>query len=327
MDNIEGVTENDYAPNVEDAPESQNIELIQNEKLESQPDQDGEKDNGETQDGPEIQFDLEEKWKHQKKRLSKAQREKHRIAAELEQAKQEIEQLKAYSQTFNHAAQYHHENALKTKLDTARENLRKAIELNDSDAIVNANEELADVKSDMKALESHKANLALQQHYANSYNAQNNYQTEPDYNEYTDERAEKWLRNNAWFDQKSPNFDPDKAEEVRLYAQQLDTLLQEEGRENEAFSNNYFNKIDRFSRMYDQERNVSHSQRVSNLSNVSPVKRGSLQQNGKIPKISLSEDEKIMARNAKVSEADWLKAKLEDIKQQQIKMQNNQVIY
>ena len=65
---------------------------------------------------------------------------------------------------------------------------------------------------------------------------------------------------------------------------------------------------------------------ISNIPNVAPVRRTTLS-NQKPAGMQLSDDEKFMARNAGISEDDWKKAKVEDMKRQKEKMKYNNPVY
>ena len=166
MDNVENATEKDYAPQIEipdethddqkETPQAETEDHGQEERV----DQEGEEDSGRPSD---VDPDLEKKWREQKKRLSKMQREKHRIAAEADQLRIENENLKKFNQTSNQVGQAHYENSLKLKLEQAKENKRKARELNDIDSEIIADEELASAVTDIRAIDSWKAQQMIQQ--------------------------------------------------------------------------------------------------------------------------------------------------------------------
>ena len=337
MDNVENATEKDYAPQIEipdethdDQKENSQVET-EDQGQEERVDQEGEEDSGRTS---YVDPDLEKKWREQKKRLSKMQREKHRIAAEAEQLRFENENLKKFNQTSNQVGQAHYENSLKLKLEQAKENKRKARELNDIDSELVADEELASAVTDLRAIDSWKAQQMIQQQEVehNQQRQQQHNQYEPrrdsyDDNEYeTNEQTERWLKQNQWFDEKSQHYDPDKADEVLTYAQALDANLAKQGREDEYLTKAYFDRINNYARIYDQQRNDSRQERISNIPNVAPVRRTTLS-NQKPAGMQLSDDEKFMARNAGISEDDWKKAKVEDMKRQKEKMKYNNPVY
>lgn len=332
MDNLENAVEKDYAP--QDIPQDQSqeeqveIPQIENEDASQEVGMEEENQEVSAPSNNKIDEDLEKKWKEQKKRLSKIQREKHRIAAEAEQLRIENEQLKKFNQTSNQVGQAHYENALKLKLEQAKENKRKARELNDIDSELIADEELASAVADIRAMDSWKAQQMIQQQEVeqNQQRPQPQYQN-PSYDdsEYeSNEVTERWLKQNPWYDPKSPHYDPDKADDVYTYLQALDANLAKQGREDEYLSKGYFDRINTYARMYDQQRNDSRQERISNISNVAPVRRVQPSQN-QSTKMQLTEDEKFMARNAGISEDDWRKAKIEDIKRQKAKLSNNAI--
>lgn len=338
MDNFENAVEKDYAPQIDIPDQNQeNQNTIPQVDVESQ-NQENRNDEtveDENKDSNEIvDQDLNKKWKEQKKKLSKIQREKHRIAAEVEQLRQENEQLKKYNQTSNEVGQAHYENSLKLKLEQAKENKRKARELNDIESEISADEEIASAITDIRAMDSWKAQQIInqkeiqqyQQNYANynQYEQQRNSYEQPEYE--LNDQTEIWLKHNPWFDEKSSHYDPDKAEEVLLYAQTLDANLARQGREEELMTKAYFDRINSFARHYDQQRNNSHQERISNASNVAPVRRMQSNQSNS-NNIKLTDDEKFMAKNAGISEDDWKKAKLEDMRRQKEKMKYQNPIY
>jgi hypothetical protein len=329
MDNLQDVVEKDYAPQVE-IPDQ--IEQDQNDSLQTsseiqednnQADQSDE--SNQESSNEEVEKELDKKWREQKKKLAKIQREKHRIAAEADQLRIENENLKKFNQTSNQVSQTHYENSLKLKLDQAKENKRKARELNDIDSELVADEELASVVADIRSMENWKAQQMIQQHeveqqqkYQSQYQQQ--YQTNQHPEVVIDEKTERWLKQNPWFDKDSPHYDPDKAEDVMIYAQALDTNLANQGRDDEYLTKSYFDRINNYARLYDQQRNNSREERISNISNVAPVRRNGVTSRSEFSNMKLTDDEKFMARNAGISEDDWKKAKIEDMKRQKEKM-------
>jgi hypothetical protein len=274
-----------------------------------------------------VEAELDEKWLAHKKRLSKIQREKHRIAAEAQQLREENENLKRLTQTSHQVSQSHYENSLKLRLDQAKEAKRKALELNDYDGILEADNNLFSTLADIKELENWKAQESVRQQLSNeNVNSQVTQQSvsQQDFEEpIVNEVAERWLQKNAWFDPNSSHYDPDKAEEVHLYAQAFDASLARQGRENEYFSKEYFNRIDNFAHDYDRQRNQSSEERRSGLMSASPVKRSSNTNNGSNNRIVLTEDDKYIARQLGIKEQDYLKHKLEQMNIEKQRYSNN----
>jgi hypothetical protein len=319
------ITEKDYAavPNVE------NEEVVENTQEISQP---NESDDNEEQSPPQENQDLEleDKWVAHKKKLSKLQREKHRIAAEASKLKEENELLKRFNQTSHDASQVHYENSLKLKLEQAKEAKKRALELNDLDGIIEADHELYSAIADIKGLDNWKAQEMARQQFYQQYPEQNphtqyedQYYDEPE--QEVNEAAQRWKVQNPWFDPNSSHYDPDKAEEVLAYAQAYDASLARRGKHDEYFSKNYFDRINNFAREYDREQSNAREDRRSNLLSASPVKRASNPSNSSSNRITLTEDDKFLARNLGIKEEDYIKFKREDQRQQseKRKYQNN----
>lgn len=282
---------------------------------------DNEPENENEQRDQDVDDDLEIKWQAQKKRLAKIQREKHRIAAEAQKLREENDHLRSFNQTSNQVSQTHYENSLKLKLDQAKEAKKKALELNDIDGVIEADSELYSTVADIKALDNWKAQEMIRQYEAEHYRAPAQQQRS-NYEESAVEinaEAERWIRSNPWFDPNSPYYDPDKAEEVQTYAEALDASLEKRGRQNEYFSKGYFDKINNFVRGINEERNVMREERQSNVAHVAPVKRGPAPGSPQSQRVKLSDVEKLMARNAGVTEEQWIKEKIRDQKVQREK--------
>jgi hypothetical protein len=329
---MQDTVEKDFSPHVEEIEQAPEVQSeIQEDIPENEP-----ADNVEQKEEAEQEFseqdtskDLDKKWREQKKKLSKIQREKHRIAAEAEQLRIENENLKKFNHTSNQASQTHYENSLKLKLEQAKENKRKARELNDIETEIIADEDLASVVADIRSMENWKAQQMIQQ-YEIEQNQKQNAERQSHYDDShyeTNDQADRWIKQNSWFNEKSPHYDPDKAEDVLTYITTLDANLAKQGRDDEYFTKTYFDRINSYAKHYDQQRYDTRQQRMSAIPEVAPVRRTSMSKQTQFDKMNLTDDEKFMARNSGVSEDDWKKAKIEDIKKQTERMKFQNPIY
>jgi hypothetical protein len=253
----------------------------------------------------------------QKKKFSKIQRERHRLLAENKRLKEEYETIKSYVNHSNNASMVHYEDSVKLQMDKAKEAKKRAFELNDVDGIVDADAELAQVAAKLENLNSWKAQETARQ-YQQSQQPQAPQQQYQDYDSYgaedDNEDVRTWLNQNKWFDENASEYDPDKADAVRAYADSLDFDLRRRGKEEVILTPEYFKKIDQYANyISDQSRSPYRSPSIATVKRGTPVGQSSSK------KVKLSLDEQDMARRLGVKEEDYVKFKEQDMRIQQIK--------
>jgi len=254
----------------------------------------------------------------QKKKFSKIQRERHRLLAENKRLKEEYETIKTYVSHSNNASMVHYEDSVKLQLDKAKEAKRRAMEMNDIDGVVDADSELAQVAAKLENLNSWKAQETARQYHQANQPQQQPQQQHQEYDDYgsvdDNEDVRNWLNHNQWFDENSSEYDPDKADAVRAYADSLDFDLRRRGKEDAILTPDYFKKIDQYANyVADQNKSPYRSP------NVATVKRAATVGQPATKKITLSTDEQDLARRIGVSEEAYVKFKEQDMKIQQIK--------
>lgn len=257
----------------------------------------------------------EEKYRKKLKRLMKDKMFYVSRAQELEAENERLKQATTYS---NDAAMLNYDNLVKLEVEQAKQAKRQAIEMGDIDAQIEADAALTRAIAREKELTSWKTQAALQRATNQQSQPQQQYQ-QPELSE----EAENWLAANSWFDERSPDYDEDKATEVQAFAAALDYKLAQQGRQDEYFSPSYFKKIDNFIRNTygdDQSNNYNNGNIPMRKSNqqVAPVRRNTQGIKAEKERIILTEDEKFLARNMGITPEQWIKAKkLTDQKQKE----------
>lgn len=163
---------------------------------------------------------------------------------------QENERLKAEKAqlTENNLSQY--ETSAKEQLERAKLDLKTAHEAGDSDGIVAAQLALSRANYILNRVEEHK--------FLNN----NNDKPKADQEEPAPQRPQqvanpvrdKWLQANPWFDSNSADFDEEMADDIKIYATQLNSQLKASGRAAEIGTKAYFKTIDDYKkRTWDEE--------------------------------------------------------------------------
>jgi|ERR1700692_52655 len=298
----------------EEAVPSQPEEFIQ-EDLET-PQEDQDESQEETQETRKPHFS-EEDFVAQKKKFSKIQRERHRLLAENKKLKEEYDLIRSYVDHSNNASMIHYEDSVKLQLDKAKESKKRAIELNDVDGIVDADAELAQVVAKLENLNHWKAQDAAARYQQSQQPPQQqpseqNYS--PDYDLDEDdvkEKVEKWVSQNPWFDEKSIDYDEEKAHAVRAYADSLDFDLRRKGKDHLILTPSYFNKIDQYASYISDQAPPSYRS-----PNIATVRRSAPANAPITKKIKLTPDDQDLARRLGISEENYVKFKEQDIRRQ-----------
>lgn len=164
-------------------------------------------------------------------------------AADLEAR---LERAAAAEAEAMHAAVYHHHAALKTQSDAIRAQLIEAERNGESEVKIDLQTRLNLVAADLR-----EAEAALQQAPQRAAPREEPRAApapapvqQPQAAPVPPETA-AWISRNSWFQQGSPDFDAELADEARLYARSVERRYAAEGKINAIGSQAYFMEIDR----------------------------------------------------------------------------------
>lgn len=256
---------------------------------------------------------LEEKASKKEDKLRKLRGEKFKILAEKDALSQENERLKSLLDQSLTSGTYHYGKSAYADLDRAKEHKKRAIEEGDIDALIEADITLTKALNTVNDLEKWASN----EEYRVNNDKQNSSQSLQINQEIQHEIASDWLDNHNYLQPNSKNYNPELANKVAGFVNQLDTNLAQNNQTDVYFSEDYFNRIEKYIASVRNEA-PKNTRNLESASHVGGV-RNSYASNGtgkssSPTQIILTADEKRMAYNAGISEKEWLKEKLEDLK-------------
>ena len=239
------------------------------------------------------------------------QNDKYRALAEKEEARQEIAQLKKMLDESLNSGTYHYSQNAHLALDKAKEAKEKAIENGDTKALIES--DIAIVKALNAINELDKWNSEAQTQHSLQQPSKPLY----DYHETQQAKASDWLEGHSYLQPRSKDYNKDIATQVSDFINHLDDTIVRKNLNDVYFSEEYFDTIDKYiASINHQPQKVSRNSESS--AHIGAVRNsygysGNSQSPSKT-QITLTADEKIMAANAGISEKEWLKFKLEDLK-------------
>lgn len=257
-----------------------------------------------------------------KTKLWKEKKQKYRLIEEKqalyqenlylkEQARERDEMLK---EALN-SGTYHYGKSAYADLERAKESKKKAIENGDLDSLMEADVAFNKAMHTINDLEK----WAYSGQQGKAEPVRNNNYEEPEYgfNEREQEIARDWLEDHEYLNPKSQKYDVNLATKVIDFTNALDANLQRQGSSSAIFSDEYFDTVDNYIATVRKEspKNSKSSNSVAPVGAVRNSYTSSV--GGKSPnttQIVLSPEEKMMASNMNVSEKEWLRYKLEDLK-------------
>lgn len=256
-----------------------------------------------------------------KTRLNQVQREKYQALDALQQERAEKEELKRQMEFSTKSAMFHYDDSVHIRHDKARENLVRAKESGDVNAEVEATRELALTTSEMKDLNSWKAQNPTH-NYAEP--AQQNYNPQSqnysqDINHYQTQNTYNWAQRNPWAIPNSQDYDADAATHADSLSAYLDLQCYRANNAHLIKSPEYFNTLDQWMDQYHQERQSAPqaprkelNMRPTQQNYIAPTNRTSMSaQTANSPtRVSLSATEREHCRAWGIKEADYAKQKL-----------------
>src|SRR5271154_1014804 len=245
-------------------------------------------------------------------KLWKVRKDKYKALAEKEEALQKVAQLEQMLSESLNSGTYHYGKNAYSELDRAKESKKRAIEAGDIDALI---------ESDIALTRALTAVNDLEKWVGESKKAEETpreLQPTQTYSDLQHEIASDWLDNHNYLQPTSKNYDSKLANQVAEFVNYLDGNLVKNNQMNAYLSEDYFNTIeDYIAGIKNEPQKEIKSPNING--HVAGVRNSyNSSGNGKVPsptQISLSADEKRMCANAGISEKEWIKYKLEDLKE------------
>jgi hypothetical protein len=300
------------------------IEKLQNNQEEEiaeleEPEEEQEEKVAQEEDNNEKHEKKESKIWKEKKRKYQAIAEKEALFQEKESLFQENLQLKQMLSESLNSGTYHYGKSAYADLERAKESKKRAIEEGDLDSLLEADISLTKAIHTINDLEKwayteeQKKPVPMKQN--NDYVQSENTNTR--FNEREQEIAKDWLEDHQYLDPYSPQYDVNMANKVANFISDLDINLNRHGNEAALFSDEYFEHIDNYISKIKKE-SPKNSKSVNSMAPVGAVRNSYTSSvNGKASsptQMILTADEKRMCANSGISEKEWLKYKLEDLK-------------
>jgi hypothetical protein len=265
----------------------------------------------------EEEADEENEDENEDENLWRLKRDKYKYLQEKQSLAQENVRLQQMLQDSVSSGTYHYSKSAHADLEKAKENYRKAVETGDVDGLIEANISLS--KAQNAVIEVEKWNSKQQQVSQQQQNTQPNYADENiSNNELYQEIASDWIRGHSYLRPDSKNYNPEIAKHISEFINDLDSKIAQSGRNDVYFTPEYFNTIDQHIKSIRQEAtrntvrtNIESSAHIGGVRKTSSANGASKTTPNQM---ILSADERRMAANAGISEKEWLKYKLDDLK-------------
>lgn len=251
---------------------------------------------------PEIEKKQDKTWK--------LKRDKYEALAKKEEAERRVIELEGLLNESLNASTYHYGKSAYNDLERAKINKKIAIENGDTEAFIVADEALYRALHAVTELEK----FNNQERNEPTYKEDSSQQYESVYNEI----AQDWLESHPELEPSSGQYNKHLAKGVANFVNVLNNDLNKNNRMDLFFSEQYFDTINEYIDTLNNEapKEVSPNRSTTINSHVGGV-RNSYNSGGSVKsstQITLSSDEKRMCSDLGLSEKDWIKYKLEEIK-------------
>lgn len=264
-----------------------------------------------------VEEDTPEAKKKEKKeeKLWKIKRDKYRVLAEKEVLMKENLELKQMLNQSLNSGTYHYGKSAYADLERAKESKKKAIENGDVDALLESDVALSKALHVVNDLE--KWSYEQEQYKAPKPEPIKQPESEVRYTEMQHEIASDWLENHPYLQPGSAEYNSKIANKVSNFINYLDSSLVKEGNRDAYFSDDYFQTIDNYISGIKKEiskplKKPDSSAYVGGVRNS--YSNSSTNKNNSNKQITLTANERMMCANAGISEKEWLKYKLDDLK-------------
>lgn len=150
----------------------------------------------------------------------------------------------------------------------------------------------------------------------NSATEDNDVEPEQNYEEQIKlSKAQEWLDEHPELEEGSHSYNPKLRSEFDSFVKQVDRELRKEGREDEILSDRYLELLDEFT----ESVKINRSRDGYTTSKVGGVRNNFSNGGSNTIKVTLTEFDKNYAKNLGISEKEYLKYKIEDIKETRAK--------
>lgn len=263
-----------------------------------------------------------------KREFNRKKREAYRYQKSLEQAQDEIRRLASLAEENKKIGMYYYGSNIESDIHHVKKELEVAIDDNDAKRQAELQSRLAELTSQKLVVDNFKSQNEAQEqqarYYAQNFEAQQQYQYQKKAEELNNSFNE-WVGYNEWANPESDSFDEELCDYVRLAGTKLDNELLSNNRGDLIGTPEYFqemdNRVEVISNARDKgyfkkfNRNNLNMREAPNL--VSRVRNGGGSSSGSgSNKIRLSAEEMDMAKSLGLKPQDYLKAKLQDMKDQ-----------
>ncbi len=288
--------------------ESTNEDEPEDEVVQSEKEVDVE---GEAKDEPEDEI-VPVKEEKKPSKIWKEKKRKYQAIAEKEALRVENEQLKQMLSESLNSGTYHYSKSAYADLEKAKDNQKKAIEDGDLESLVEAQVSLTKAVNAINDLEKWSYNEEQRRPQEPVNNNQTYYVSEQE-----QEIVKDWLEDHQYLEPSSRNYDAKIATKVADFVNALDTNLTNNRNREALFSEEYFDTIDNYISKIkrDSGKNTKSLDAIAPVGAVRNSYTSSPSTSGSRPtQMILTADEKKMCVNAGITEKEWLKYKIEDLK-------------
>lgn len=302
-----------------------NGETVQEEEKEEEDEQEEQEEDQEAETPEEEEQSLEEEEASEVKEIPakegvkkldkiwKIKRSRYKALSDLKKSEEENTRLKEMLAESLNSGTYHYGKNVYAELEKAKDLKKRAIEEGDIDASIEADISLNRAINNINELEKWSASESRQPQKQSE-----NRPPVEDYDEIDREKAADWLEDHPELQPTSTQYNQTKANKVSEYINYLDQEIKARGQTHLLLSEEYFETLDRYIQDIDNRDRTEKKRKSLSSVNVGGVRNSYGNANGKPSKtiqMTLTADEKRICANGGISEKEWLKYKLEDLKQ------------
>ncbi len=281
------------------------------EEIEEIQEKEEEKEEEEVEAATEEEEEVAPKKEKKEDKLWKIKKDKYRALAEKEALLKKVAEQEQLLNELLNSGTYHYSKSAHLDLEIAKASKKKAIEEGDIDALIEAdvaiNEALNSVNEVKKWTTTEPKNKQIQKEVE--------YE-EPTLNVVEQEIASDWLDSHTYLQPTSRDYNPKLANQVADFINYLDGSLAKNNQQNQYFSEAYFETIERYIEDVKNapQKVVRKPAAEAHIGSVRHSNTGIVNKASAPTQMILSADERRMCANAGISEKEWLRYKLEDLK-------------
>lgn len=246
----------------------------------------------------------------------KIKRSRYKALAEKREALEENARLKKMLAESLDSGTYHYSKTTYAELEKAKDFKKKTIEEGDVDGLIEADILLNKATYNVNELEKWQSSSAQEPKIDNN-------PINESHNETEQAMATDWLDNHTYLQPNSVDYNKELAGEVSQFINYLDENLANNNQSDEYFSEQYFDVIDKYigeaqHRIDDKLKTPKAAKNLESADHIGSVRNSysssSSSNSPSSKKLILTADERRMCANAGITEKDWLRYKLEDLK-------------